>query len=71
MLNPFDATLKELIRSFPVDWLVHHGEPITTPPEVVSADLSTISAAADTQIRVGERVFHIEFQGGTDDDLAA
>ena len=70
MSKPFDATLKELIRSFPVDWLVQLREPITAPPEVLSADLSTVSAAADTLIRVGERVVHIELETGPDDDLA-
>jgi|SRR5579883_13045 len=48
MSKPFDATLKELIASYPVDWLTQLGVPVTTTPEILSADLSTVSAAADT-----------------------
>ncbi len=70
MPKPFDATLKELIRKFPADWLALLGEPILEPFEVIASDLSVVSAAADTLIRVGQRVIHIEFQAGPDADLA-
>ena len=58
MPKPFDATLKELISSYPVDWLTQFGVPVTAPPEVISADLSTVTAAADTLIKVGDLVVH-------------
>ena len=46
MSKPFDATLKELIRAYPTDWLTQLGVPVTGVPEVISADLSTVTAAA-------------------------
>jgi hypothetical protein len=58
MSKPLDATLKELIRAFPADWLAQLGVPVTAPPEVLSAELSTVTAAADTLIRVGDLVIH-------------
>lgn len=70
MPKPFDATLKGLIRNHPADWLRHLGVPFTDPPRVLDADLSVVSAAADTLIRVGGRVIHIDLEAGPDDDLA-
>jgi hypothetical protein len=70
MPKPFDATLKSLIRNHPADWLRHLGVPITAPPQVLDADLSAVSAAADTLIRVGDRVVHIDLEAGPDADLA-
>ena len=70
MPKPFDATLKELIRSHPVDWLTQLGVPVTAPPEVLSADLSTVTAAADTLIKVGDLVVHIDVESGPDPLLA-
>lgn len=66
----FDATLKDLIRSYPTDWLTQLGVTITEPPEVLSADLSTVSAAADTLIRVGGNIVHIDVESGPDNALA-
>jgi len=70
MPKPLDATLKGLIRNHPADWLRHLGVPFTDPPRVLDADLSVVSAAADTLIRVGGRVIHIDLEAGPDDDLA-
>lgn len=70
MPKPFDATLKELVTSFPVDWLTQLGVPVTAPPEVLTADLSTVSAAADTLIKVGDLIVHIDLESGPDDSLA-
>lgn len=70
MPKPFDATLKGLIRNHPADWLRHLGIPFTDPPQVLDADLSAVSAAADTLIRVDGRVVHIDLEAGPDDDLA-
>ena len=70
MPKPFDATLKSLIRNHPADWLNHLGVPITAPPQVLDADLSAVSAAADTLIQVGDRVVHIDLEAGPDADLA-
>ncbi len=70
MPKPFDATLKSLIRNHPADWLRHFGVPITATPQVIDADLSAVSAAADTLIRVGNQVVHIDLEAGPDSDLA-
>ena len=69
MSKPFDATLKELITHHPEDWLEQLGIPITTPPEILNVDLSTVTAAADTLIKVGDLVVHIDVESGPDDDL--
>lgn len=69
MPKPFDATLKSLIRNHPADWLTHLGVPITAPPQVIDAELSAVSAAADTLIRVGDRIVHIDLEAGPDADL--
>lgn len=70
MSKPFDATLKELICSYPADWLAQLGVPLVAPPEVISAELSTVTAAADTLIKVGDLVVHIDVESGPDDSLA-
>jgi hypothetical protein len=70
MSKPFDATLKDLICSYPADWLTQLGVPITETPEVLSAELSTVTAAADTLIRLGNLVVHIDVESGPDDSLA-
>jgi hypothetical protein len=70
MSKPFDATLKDLICSYPADWLTQFGVPVTETPIVISADLSTVTAAADTLIRVGDLVVHIDVESGPDDSLA-
>ncbi|HYH65125.1 MAG TPA: hypothetical protein VD866_10565 [Urbifossiella sp.] len=70
MPKPFDATLKDLIRAFPADWLAHVGVTVAEPPEVLSAELSAVTAAADTLIRVGGLVVHIDVESGPDPSLA-
>ena len=62
MPKPFDATLKELVTSHPADWLTQLGIPVTTEPEVLNVDLSTVTAAADTLVKVGDVVFHIDIE---------
>jgi hypothetical protein len=70
MPKHFDATLKDLIRAHPTDWLAHLGVPVKGSPEVLSAELSTVTAAADTLIRVGDLIVHIDVESGPDDSLA-
>jgi hypothetical protein len=44
MSKPFDATLKELIRAYPADWLTHLGVAVTAEVlEIIPADLSSLS----------------------------
>jgi predicted transposase YdaD len=70
MPKPFDATLKELVEAYPADWLGFLGLPATGPVEVLSAELSTVTAAADTLLRVGNAVIHIDVESGPDPALA-
>lgn len=69
MPNPFDATLKGLIRNHPADWLTYLGFRFRRPPEVIDADLSVVSAAADTLVQTENEVVHIDLQAGPDGDL--
>jgi hypothetical protein len=70
MPKPYDATLKELIEAFPEDWLAGLGIPLTGPVEVLSPELSTVTAAADAVLRVGDRIVHVDAESGPDPDLA-
>jgi hypothetical protein len=71
MPKRFDATLKDLIAAYPGDWLRHLGVSVVEPVEILSPDLSAVTAMADTLIRVGDRVIHIDIESGPDDDLAS
>jgi predicted transposase YdaD len=50
--KPFDATLKYLIEAYPADWLRLVGLQGVESVDVVDADLSTVTAAADKLLRV-------------------
>src|SRR5436189_2021578 len=64
---PFDATLKQLVQSYPRDWLDALHVPADAPVEVLSPDLSTVTRFADTVLRVGDRgILHLDFQTGPD-----
>jgi hypothetical protein len=69
--KPFDATLKQLIRHHPADWLGLIGVVPTTPPGWVEAELSTISASADAVLQCDGMAYHFEFEAGPDDSLPA
>ncbi len=63
----FDPTLKQLVESYPGDWLRYFagllGVPRVGGAEVVDADVSTVTRAVDKVIRVGGRrpwIFHLE-----------
>lgn len=71
MPKPFDATLKELIETFPDHWLAGLGVPVAGPVEVLSPDLATVTAAADALLRVGDLVVHIDAESGPDPALAS
>jgi predicted transposase YdaD len=68
----FDATIKGLVEAYPADWLAFAGLPAATALEVVDADVSSVSAAADKVIRVPTPyIAHIEFQASADVELDA
>jgi hypothetical protein len=71
MAKPFDATLKGMLEESPDDWPVLAGFP-RAPAEVIDADVSTFSGAADKVLRVRgtpDWVLHLEFQAGPDASL--
>jgi hypothetical protein len=68
--KPYDATVKDLIAAFPADWLGALGVPVRGPVEVLSPELSTVTAAADALLRVGDMVVHIDAESGPDAELA-
>src|SRR5579883_3445637 len=63
---PFDATLKDLVKNHLADWLAVLGESAADPIQVLTPDLSTVSAFADIVLRLGEHLLHIDFQSGAD-----
>lgn len=71
MPKPFDATLKQLIRHHPADWLGLIGVVPARKPKWIDAELSTVSASADSLLQVGNLVYHFEFEAGPDEALAS
>ncbi len=73
MPHPFDATTKYLIESHPADWLALSGRTSSGPVELLEAELSTVTAAADKVIRVLDPspwLLHLEPQASREPDLA-
>src|SRR5437764_15009208 len=71
MPQPFDASTKYLIEAQPADWLEYLGLP-RADVDVIPADLSTVTAAADKVLRVraGEPwLAHVELQASRDREL--
>ena len=61
----FDATLKELVRRYPRDWLSGLGLNVELPVRALDVDLSAVSAEADTVLGIGDpltSLVQIEFQ---------
>jgi hypothetical protein len=73
MSLPYDATLKDLVQSFPRDWLAALGLPVGGPVAAVNVDLSTVSAATDAVFALGEppeSYVTLDFQSSRDASLA-
>jgi hypothetical protein len=65
MSMPFDATLKDLGRDWPADFLATFDRPPAGPLVLLNVDLSTVTTAADLIVGVGDplaEVVHIDFQ---------
>ncbi len=72
MAKAYDATTKQLVETRPADWLAYAGLPVDGPIQVVDADLSSFSFAADKVVRVGgpsPYIAHFEFQSAAEVDL--
>lgn len=66
---PFDATLKELVQAHAADWLAMLGESSSGPVEILTPDLSTLTAFTDIVLRTGDTLLHLDFQSGPDPAL--
>jgi hypothetical protein len=65
MSLPFDATLKDLGRDGPADFLTTFDRPPVGPLALLNVDLSTVTTAADLVVGVGDPladIIHIDFQ---------
>jgi hypothetical protein len=65
MSKPFDATLKDLGREHPRDFLATFDQPSTQPVTLLNVDLSTVTTAADLVIGLGDplnEILHFDFQ---------
>jgi hypothetical protein len=65
MALQYDATLKDLFRQYLADWLAGLGLP-DPAPELLTPDLSTLTAFADVVVRLRRRLLHLDFQSGPD-----
>ncbi len=68
MSMPFDATLKDLGRDSPADFLAAFDRPPEGPLQLLNVDLSTVTTAADLIIGVGDplaEVIHFDFQSSS------
>lgn len=71
MTKKYDVTTKDLVELRPSDWLPYLGLP-PADVEIVEAELSTVSLAADKVLRVLSSLpwlLHLEFQSGHDVSL--
>lgn len=65
----FDATLKDLVQAYAADWLAVLDETPSGPVEVLTPDLSTLTAFSDIVLCIGDWLLHLDFQSGPDPDL--
>ncbi len=69
MAKPYDATTKDLLESYPRDWLRYCGLTPDGPVQMIDADLATVSAEADKVCRVegtSPHLIHFEMQASGD-----
>ncbi len=72
MALPYDASTKYLVEARLADWLPLCGRTTTAPLEIIDADLSTVTAAADRVLRVHEDpawLLHLELQSSRDPEF--
>ncbi|HTU93583.1 MAG TPA: hypothetical protein VMF69_26115 [Gemmataceae bacterium] len=65
----FDATLKELVQTHAADWLAMLDQPPSGSVEILTPDLSTLTAFTDIVLRTGDSLLHLDFQSGPDPTL--
>ena len=52
MPGPFDTIAKDLVHTYPLDWLRFVGQTAPGAADVIEADLSTVAAEANKVLRV-------------------
>jgi predicted transposase YdaD len=57
------------VQAHAADWLAVLDEPKSGPVEVLTPDLSTLTAFTDVVLRTGDSLPHLDFQSGPDPDL--
>jgi hypothetical protein len=65
MSHPFDATMKDLGRDYPRDYVAAFDAPPTLPVSLLNVDLSTVTTAADLVVGLGnplQEIVHLDFQ---------
>ena len=65
MAMTFDAVLKDMGRESPEGFLAVFDQPPTGPVRLLNVDLSTVTAAADLIIGLGDplqEIIHLDFQ---------
>jgi hypothetical protein len=65
MALTFDATLKDMGRASPLDFLAAFDRPAAGPVRLLNVDLSTVTASADLLLGLGdplEEIIHLDFQ---------
>src|SRR5260370_13742691 len=65
MAMTFDATLKDMGRESPQDFLATFDRPPTLPVKLLNVDLSTVTTAADLILGLGDprqEICHLDFQ---------
>ena len=74
MSHRFDATLKDIVAQYPGDFASAFGLPNIEPASALNVDLSTVSAATDVALGMGQpiaKIFDLNFQSGPDRGLPA
>jgi hypothetical protein len=72
MPQRFDASAKYLVETYLADWLALSGRPSHGRTEIIEAELSTVTAAADKVLRVHDQpawLLNLEAQAHRDPDL--
>jgi hypothetical protein len=70
--QPYDASTKHLVDAYLPDWLPLGGRPTQARSEIISADLSTVTAAADKVLRVHDDpawLLHLELHAYREEGL--
>ncbi len=73
MSKPYDTTTKDLLETYPQDWLRYCGLTPDGPVQMIDADLATVPAEADKVCRVegtSPYLIHFEMQASGDLTLA-